>query len=83
MKVFSVYDSKAEGYMQPFFLKTVGEAERALANLVREPDHNFSRYAEDFTLFELGLWDEKKGAFDLHDAPRSVSNLISYRRDFQ
>lgn len=79
MKVFSVHDSKAEAFMQPFFLKTVGEAERALSNLVRESDHNFSKYAEDFTLFELGVWNEQKGLFTLYDAPRSVASLITYR----
>ena len=32
----------------------------------------FSKYAEDYTLFELGEFDEATGQFSLHNTPVSL-----------
>lgn len=79
-KVFCIYDSKAEAYLQPFFMKTVGEAERAVADLVNQSDHHFNKHSGDFTLFELGSWDEFKARFDLLSTPHSIGVLCEYKR---
>ena len=34
--------------------------------------HDFSKYAEDYTLFELGEFDEATGQFSLHNTPVSL-----------
>lgn len=80
LKVFGIYDSKTEAYLPPFMMSTIGEAERAITNHVNDPEHNFCKYAEDFTLFELGLWDNLTGRYELHDAPKSISVLCHYKR---
>lgn len=54
-KIFAVYDSKVEAFMQPFFMPAKGAAIRAFTDLVNSKDHSFSKYAEDYTLFELGI----------------------------
>lgn len=61
MKIFSIFDEKAEAFLQPFFLATVGQAERALLDAMRDDEHNFSRYPSDFTLFLIGEYDEVTG----------------------
>ena len=50
VKVFGIYDSKAEAYLPPFFMKSKGEAIRAITAHVNDSQHNFCKYAEDFTL---------------------------------
>ncbi|QGH72128.1 MAG: DNA binding protein [Microviridae sp. ctjWc39] len=80
LKVFTIYDSKAEAYLQPFFLKNKGEAIRALTDIVAKPDHNFCKYPEDFTLFELGVFDDSTSRFELYDTPHSVCVLIELKR---
>lgn len=81
MKVFGIYDSKAEAYLPPFMMKSKGEALRALGAHVNDPQHNFCKYSEDFTLFELGSWDEVSGKYDLHPAPQSMCVLIELRKE--
>lgn len=63
MKIFSVYDSKAEAYLQPFFTNTDGAAIRMFSDVVNDPDHGFSKHPGDYTLFSLGEWDEVTGQF--------------------
>lgn len=80
VKVFGIYDSKVGAYLPPFMMKTIGEAERALSSHVNDLQHNFCKYAEDFTLFELGSWNDDTGKYDLHDTPRSISVLMHYKK---
>lgn len=80
VKVFGIYDSKAEAYLPPFFMKSKGEAIRAITAHVSDPQHNFCKYAEDFTLFELGSWDDSTGVFTLLNAPHSLGVLLEFKR---
>lgn len=79
VKLFAIYDSKAEAYLPPFFMKSKGEAIRALSNHVNDPQHNFNKYAADFTLFELGSWDDSTAKFDLLNTPHSLGVLIEFK----
>lgn len=80
LKVFGIYDSKASAYLPPFMMKTIGEAERALSGHVNDPQHNFSKYAEDFTLFDLGSWDDSNAKYNLHSTPHSIGLLLQYKK---
>ena len=82
-KIFTVYDSKAEAYLQPFFLDTVGMAIRAVSDCVNDVNHNFCRHAEDYTLFELGSYVESKGVFELHASPVSIGKLQEFKAQFE
>lgn len=79
-KVFGIYDSKTQAYLPPFMMQHIGDAERALIEHVNDPQHNFSKWAEDFTLFELGTWNNSTGKYDLYEAPKSISVLLHYKR---
>jgi len=61
LKVYTVFDSKAEAYLQPFFMQSRGQAVRAFTELSNDPQHQFSKYAADFTLFEIGEYDDQSG----------------------
>jgi len=80
LKVFTVYDSKSDAYMQPFFMQTKGQAVRAFSDTVNDPKHQFYKHAEDFTLFELGSFDELSALFDLHLTPVSLGCAIEYKK---
>lgn len=56
--VFSIYDSKANAYLPPFFLPTVAMAVRAFSDCVNSDDHQFGKHPSDFTLWHLGTWDD-------------------------
>lgn len=60
-QAFSVYDSKAEAFLPPFFTSTPALAMRSFAEAANNSEHNFHRYAGDFTLFHIGVFDDSKG----------------------
>lgn len=80
LKVFSVYDSKVGAYLNPIFLQSKGAAMRAFEDAVNSSDHQFYKHAADFTMFELGSWDEEKGKFTLHSTPISIGVAIEFKR---
>ena len=61
VKMFSVYDSKAQVYTPPFYFKAVGEAVRAFQDSVNTPGHQFNKWPGDFTLFQIGAYDDETG----------------------
>lgn len=78
LKVFSVYDSKVEAYKQPFFMSTKGEAIRGIMECLEKNDHPFAKYPADFTLFELGEYDDSNGKMAPLPAPLSHGNLVEW-----
>lgn len=76
MKIFSVYDSKAEYFMQPMFIQSTGQAIRMFQDTTMEKDHLFSRHPADFTLFEIGEFDEKKGLIKMKDSKINLGTAL-------
>lgn len=76
-KVFTVYDEKSEAYLQPFFLDTVGQAIRAITDCVSDPNHQFCRHTSDYTLFQLGDFDDSTGQFT--DEKKSLGSLLEFK----
>lgn len=74
--VFSIFDTKTGLYMQPFYMRTQGEAMRALMSVMQDVNHNFAKYPSDFVLFRLGTYDESSACFEMLNAPHSVCGLI-------
>ena len=60
MRIFTVYDSKAAIYGQPFYAVTDGIALRMFSDAVNNhsPDNALNRYPEDFTLYYIGEFDD-------------------------
>lgn len=74
MKQFSIKDSKAEAYLPPFLAITTGVAMRIFQNAVMKEGTDFMKYAADYTLFEIGEWDELNGRPIPHDANKNIIN---------
>lgn len=78
MKVFSVYDSKAQAYLQPFYAVNAAVALRTFERAVRDETSDFNRYAPDYTLFEIGLWDQDTGELQAHAAKISLGVAVEF-----
>jgi hypothetical protein len=78
MKIFSIYDAKAQAYIQPFFSPTNGTAIRSFQSACNETNSNFNRYAADYTLFEIGEWEEQHGNITPHDLKKSLGTALEY-----
>lgn len=76
LKVFSVYDVKAEAYLQPFFFVTKGQAVRAFVDSLADVNHAFAQHPDDYTLFLLGEFNDENGEFVADH--QSLGNGLEY-----
>lgn len=75
LKVFSIFDCKVAAYMTPFFMRSTGEAERSFADAVKaRKEGSIGEHPEDYTLFELGVWDDETAQIELYEAKRSLGS---------
>lgn len=81
LRVYCVYDSKVEAYMQPFFCKTAGEALRSWESVCNDGKSMMSTHPADFTLFETAEFDEATGRFSQHSALRSLGTALEAKRE--
>lgn len=79
MNIFTVYDTKAEAYLTPFYLKTKGLAVREITTCVNNPEHQFAKYPHDYVLFHLGTYDEDTATHHLNKAPMSMGVCVEYQ----
>lgn len=75
-QVFTIRDSKANAYLQPFFMPNEAVATRAMDNCLRDKGHAFYANPEDFALYILGDYDDETGKFVLLDSPQHLFNLV-------
>ena len=61
MKMFCVYDIKAEAYLTPFFMMNDKVAMRAFGDTANDPEHMFNKHPTDYALMEIGVYDEDTG----------------------
>lgn len=79
VKVFAVYDSKAEAYMQPFFMQSKGQAIRSWQDVVEDEKTQFAKHPGDFTLFEIGEYNEEKGLLIPHQQKINLGSALETR----
>lgn len=80
LKIFTVYDSKTEAYLPPFFLRSTGEACRSFEEACNDPNHPFYKHSPDYTLFELGVFDDNACTIDSYTALKSLGLAIEFKR---
>lgn len=71
LTMVTVFDSAAQAYASPIFVPHANMARRSLQDEVnRDAANNQVHFhPEDFTLYELGFFDDNLGAFHLHAEP--------------
>lgn len=77
LNAFTIRDSAAEAYMRPFFAQSPGAAIRSFSDLVNDPEHPIGQHPEDYTLFQIGEFEELSGVLEVYE-PRSLGNGIQY-----
>lgn len=78
LKMFTVHDSKAEAFLQPFYDQTTASARRAFGAACNDAEHSFCKFPGDYTLFELGEFDQASGQTKLLDSPINLGLAITY-----
>lgn len=60
---FSIYDAATESYGMPFFAPNLASATRMFKDLVNDSNSMVHRHPTDFTLFNVGKFDDKTAVF--------------------
>jgi hypothetical protein len=70
--VYSVFDKAVNAYMQPFFCRSTGEALRSFTDIINDTKTNFHQHYVDFSLYELGEFDDNTGQFDAFNETKRI-----------
>jgi len=76
--LFSVFDSAAKFYSEPFTALTKGQALRNFVTAVNDKNTYLYQHPADYTLFELGTFDELTGLYVPHETPISLGKAIEF-----
>lgn len=79
-KIFTVYDSKLEAYLQPFFMQSKGAAIRAYSDSVNDKTTQFCKHPGDFTLFEIGEYDDQSGNLKNYTVKVNLGTALEHQK---
>lgn len=75
LKIFAVYDSQLGAFFTPFFMAHEALAKRAFRAIANDPASQICQHPQDFTLFELGEWNDATGEFGMY--PKHVNHGLA------
>jgi len=81
-KIFAIYDQKAFAYLPPFTLPRVEMAMRTFGDCVNSADHSFGKHPEDFTLMEIGIYDDSNAKINPHELAITVGSGLEFVKKF-
>jgi len=77
-QVYAVRDVKANSFAFPHFDVSHGQAIRAFGDMVRNPKTPFNSHPEDYSLYNIGSWDEIQGTLVSLKIPVLLSSAIEH-----
>lgn len=78
LKIFSVRDSAADAFLQPFFAPTTGLAIRSFQDAVNDVSHQFNKHSLDYHLYLLGDFDDATGNLLVQPEPVKIGSAFEY-----
>jgi len=78
IKIFSIFDDKAQVYSNPFFMPHTGMATRAFADLVNDGQSNVAKHPSDFKLYQIGEFDDCSGGLTAVPQPVFINAAIEF-----
>lgn len=67
--VISIFDAAAGTYSRPEYVPAAPVALRGFREQVNEKGSHLSKHADDYTLYEMGAFDDNSGKQEWHDEP--------------
>lgn len=64
LEMYSVFDSVALAYNQPFFTANDGMAVRIFSDNVNSVDSVINKHPEEYSLYRVGKYDDSNGAIE-------------------
>lgn len=79
--VFSIYDSAISTWLPPMYARNKGEMLRNFSDGVKDRESKLSKHPGDYSLFELGTFDDDKCIFTLLKAPIRLCLAMDFVSD--
>lgn len=80
LQIFTVYDSKVEAYMQPFFARSIGEALRNWETACNDGESMMAKHPSDYSLFQIGEFDDTNGSINILEAKKALGTAVEAKR---
>jgi len=80
-QMFAIYDSKANAYLPPWVIHQNEMAIRLFADMCNDPKHQFGKNPADYTLFNIGAYDDNKGQVENQKLNISLGNGIEFVKE--
>lgn len=77
--VFTVHDAAVEAYLKPFFARSPGEAIRSFIEASNNPKSEIFQHSKDYTLFQIGTYDDTKGLIEPLIPHRPLGKAIDFK----
>lgn len=77
LKVFAVYDAAVGAYLHPMFFQSRGQAIRAWLDACEDEKSMFAKHPADYTLFEIGEYDETSGEITANTAKINLGTALA------
>ena len=81
-KVYSVFDSKVKVFDPPFLMRNAAEALRSFSLAVNHhtnKDGKIATFPADYTLFEIGEWNDLSGSISMYEAKTSLATGLDVK----
>ncbi len=75
--LFSVFDTAAGAFLDPFVAPSIEYAIRSFRQAVNTAEHQFNRFPEDYTLFHVGVFAIESGEI-IGSNPKSLGVAITF-----
>lgn len=77
--IFTVYDDKAKAYLPPFFMHRAAMAIRTFTDACNDESHQFGKNPADYTLFEIGVYDDETATIKNHNSLKNLANGLELK----
>lgn len=74
VRMFCIFDVKAQAFMFPFCMATDELAKRAFGDLARNKSHPVGEHREDYSLFYVGSFSDHNG---LVEVPTAIECIMT------
>jgi len=77
--IFSIYDQVTKVYSTPFFCANSAHGQRLFRNAVNDPNSEIKQNPQDYSLVELGRFDDETGAIEYTPLNMNPINGSSFK----
>lgn len=79
MKMYTVHDAAAKAYLPPFTTPSERDALASFKQASEDTNSNICKFSSDFTLIEIGEFDERTNVLTAHKAPITIINAAKFK----